>query len=178
MTDVRYESHDRVALITIDRAAQRNSINNAVVEGLHEAWRRFARDSDRVAILTGAGDQAFSAGMMGGFPARMPYKVGFEWAVTGDPMSAQRAYEIGFVNSLCEKGKHLDAAMRLARKVAANAPLVVQAMKLLALETLPRNPMAAHYPHRQMLQGIASSLDMTEGVTAFRDKRPPQFEGR
>ena len=42
MTDVRYESHDRVALITIDRAAQRNSINNAVVEGLHEAWRRFA----------------------------------------------------------------------------------------------------------------------------------------
>ena len=62
MTDVRYESHDRVVLITIDRAAQRNSINNAVVEGLHEAWRRFAQDSDRVAILTGAGDQAFSAG--------------------------------------------------------------------------------------------------------------------
>ena len=68
--------------------------------------------------------------------------------------------------------------MRLARKVAANAPLVVQAMKHLALETLSRNPMAAYYLHRQMLQGIASSLDMTEGVAAFRDKRPPQFEGR
>ena len=51
-------------------------------------------------------------------------------------------------------------------------------MKHLALETLSRNPMAAYYLHRQMLQGIASSLDMTEGVAAFRDKRPPQFEGR
>lgn len=63
--EVRYEVHDGgVAVITIDRPARRNAINAGVSAGLRVAWRRLDADADvRVAILTGAGDQAFCAGM-------------------------------------------------------------------------------------------------------------------
>lgn len=60
---VTYRSADRIATITINKPDRMNRIDAEVVEGLHAAWLRFmAREEDRVAILTGAGDKAFSAG--------------------------------------------------------------------------------------------------------------------
>ena len=60
---VTYRSQDRIAVITIDKPERMNRIDADVVEGLHDAWVRFmASDEDRVAVLTGAGDKAFSAG--------------------------------------------------------------------------------------------------------------------
>ena len=60
---VTYWSQDRVATITINRAERMNRLDDAIVEGLHQAWRRFmANDEDRVAILTGTGDKALTAG--------------------------------------------------------------------------------------------------------------------
>jgi len=60
---VTYASQDHIALITINRAARMNRLDAAVVEGLHQAWLRLmAREEDRVAVLTGAGQAAFSAG--------------------------------------------------------------------------------------------------------------------
>ena len=53
-----------IAVVTIDRPAQRNAINSGVAAGLRMAWRRLEEDSAlRVGILTGAGDKAFCAGM-------------------------------------------------------------------------------------------------------------------
>src|SRR5512145_1592364 len=60
---VTYLSADRIATITIDRAERMNRIDADVVEGLHAAWHRFMGDDEaRVAILTGAGEKAFTAG--------------------------------------------------------------------------------------------------------------------
>src|SRR5204863_3642437 len=60
---VTYRSQDRIAIITIDKPERMNRIDADVVEGLHDAWVRFmASEEDRVAVLTGAGDKAFSAG--------------------------------------------------------------------------------------------------------------------
>jgi enoyl-CoA hydratase len=60
---VTYRSQDHIAVITINRAQRMNRLDGAVVEGLHEAWLRLmASEEDRVAVLTGAGDKAFSAG--------------------------------------------------------------------------------------------------------------------
>jgi enoyl-CoA hydratase/carnithine racemase len=60
---VTYRSADRIATITIDRAERMNRIDADVVEGLHAAWHRFMGDEEaRVAILTGAGEKAFTAG--------------------------------------------------------------------------------------------------------------------
>lgn len=80
------------------------------------------------------------AGVMAGFPPRMQYKAGLEWLMTGDPMSAQRAYEIGLVNRLAARGQALAVALEVAGRIAANAPLVVQAMKSIARRTLPSAP--------------------------------------
>jgi len=246
MSEISYESKDGVAVITINREAQRNSINTAVVQGLHAAWKRFAQaDDDRVAVACAAGDKAFSAGadlkdmpkdiwlgmpnlsvpcnkpiiaavngfavgagatlvmladiavadesaqfiypeakigafagVMAGFPPRMQYKAGLEWLMTGDPMTAQRAYEIGLVNRLAPKGQSLQVALEVARKIAANAPLVVQAMKSIARSTLVPSSTERYYPQREMLEGIAKSDDIKEGVASFKEKRAPRFTGR
>jgi enoyl-CoA hydratase len=62
MTDVIYQSRDGVAEITINRPEKYNILTHEVVEQLHAAWLRFNASDDRVAILHGAGDKAFSAG--------------------------------------------------------------------------------------------------------------------
>ena len=72
----------------------------------------------------------------------------------------------------------LAAALELAGKIAANAPLVVQAMKAIARDTLPLSPTERYYPQRAMLDGIANSEDIQEGVASFKEKRPPRFTGR
>lgn len=61
---VLYECVDGIAQITINRAEKLNALSAAVVEGLGQAWRRFQNDDEaRVAIVTGAGERAFSAGV-------------------------------------------------------------------------------------------------------------------
>jgi enoyl-CoA hydratase/carnithine racemase len=60
---VSYQSTDGIAVITINRPERLNRLDEAIVEGLHAAWRRLmATQEDRVAVLTGAGDRAFTAG--------------------------------------------------------------------------------------------------------------------
>lgn len=63
MTDIRYERHGAVRLIVIDRPAKMNSLDFAANDELVARWREFDADDDaRVAVVTGAGDQAFCAG--------------------------------------------------------------------------------------------------------------------
>ena len=63
MTDIRYEAHGRVRLITIDRPAKMNSLDFEANDRLVAAWREFDADDDaHVAVVTGAGAQAFCAG--------------------------------------------------------------------------------------------------------------------
>jgi enoyl-CoA hydratase/carnithine racemase len=62
MSSVTYESRDGIAEITINRPEKYNVIDHSVVEGLNQAWKRFAASDERVAILTAAGDKAFTAG--------------------------------------------------------------------------------------------------------------------
>lgn len=60
---ITYESRDHVAVITLNRPEKMNRMDNALMDGLHEAWKRFmANDEDRVAVLIGAGEKAFCAG--------------------------------------------------------------------------------------------------------------------
>ncbi len=62
-TAITYKSQNGIAVVTLNREAQMNRMDNAMMDGLHEAWKRFmATPEDRVAVLTGAGTKAFCAG--------------------------------------------------------------------------------------------------------------------
>src|SRR5881394_706550 len=62
-------------------------------------------------------------------PQRMPYGLAMELALTGDPIDAERAHELGVINRLAEPGGAVDAALELAAEVAANGPLALKASK-------------------------------------------------
>ncbi len=72
---------------------------------------------------------AAAAGGLFRLPMRIPYHVAMELVLTGDPVEAPRAYELGLVNRLTDEGGALDAALELAAKIAANGPLAVAASK-------------------------------------------------
>lgn len=116
-------------------------------------------------------------GLMGGFPGRFAYKPGLQWILTGDRMPAQRAYEIGMINEVVEQGRAFDRAMEIAKQIARNAPLVTQAMKAIAMQTLPKGPMEINYAIQALLNQVADSADSQEGLSALRDKRAPRFTG-
>src|SRR5687768_11132985 len=70
-----------------------------------------------------------AAGALLRLPRRMPYGLAMELALTGDPITAERAYELGVVNRLTDPGGAVDAALELAETIARNGPLAVEATK-------------------------------------------------
>ena len=75
-----------------------------------------------------------AAGALFRLGRKIPFNVAMECALTGDPISAERAHHFGLVNVLCEDGQALDAAIALADRVCANAPVAVRASRKVMLE--------------------------------------------
>jgi len=110
-------------------------------------------------------------------PRRIPRNVALEMIMTGTPISAERAYELGLVNTVVPPGHALDVAQELAREIAANAPLAVRMSKWIADNSVDW-PTAELFDRMQpKAQVIRESNDAAEGAQAFVEKRQPVWTG-
>ena len=250
---VLFEVADGVAWVTINRPEARNAVNQAVSEGLAAAWDQVESDDDiAVAVLSGAGEIAFSAGadlkemaaraerglpshFVGGRLADggvtkpviaavngLAYAFGFNlvmqcdlcvaadharfgileakvgrgspWAnqlgwlippraaiellCTAEPISAQRAYQLGLVNRVVPGDELKSATADLAAAIAANAPLTVRAGKAMIRATAGLSPTEAAAIADEIYEPVYASDDAQEGPQAFAEKRPPRWQGR
>jgi enoyl-CoA hydratase len=241
---VTYEIVENIAIITVNRPAQRNAINNDVATGLRAAWERFNAGDERVAILTHAGEHfsvgvdvkapaedfpacvpnvgvrltkplitavsgwtvggavvmvqmadlcvaadttkflfpeakvGFTGALIAGLAARIPHKVAMELMLLGEAIGAERAYQVGLVNKVVPREQLLDAAMTYARRLAANAPMVLALLREFVSEVLPRGPAEQVARGRLAIAHVRQSADAKEGVASFKAKRKPQFKNK
>lgn len=252
------EVRDRIATVTINRPERMNAMDAEHYRGLSSAWLRVRDDSEiRVAIITGAGERAFSAGAdiksfltappdlgemwltqrdqllnrglevwkpiiaavngycLGGgmtlllatdiriaaehatfnvaevkrgfIPAnggtqrildQIPYAIGMEMLLTGDAIDAETAAHFGLVNKVVPQVELMKTARDYAIRIAANAPLAVQAAKELAIRSRELDRGTG-----LRIEGLVNRLlqfteDAAEGPSAFSAKRAPQFKGQ
>jgi enoyl-CoA hydratase len=119
-----------------------------------------------------------AAGGVFRLPRVLPKNVAVELGVTGDPIGAQRAYDLGLVNELADPGTALEAAIALAERITANAPLAVQQTLRLMAELKDADDETGIAKSGEAMMTLAGSEDSSEGLTAFIEKRTPNWKGR
>jgi enoyl-CoA hydratase/carnithine racemase len=236
---------DGITLIMINRPERRNAICSKTAVELQQALTHFDRSPQRVAVITGAGNDAFSAGadvsdvpelwrciptvgvdtdkpviaacagwcvggglilpmmcdmiiaaenarfsypearlgltqgMIAGLAARIPHKIAMEMMLRAKILDARRAYEVGLINEVVATGTQVEAALAVAKELAAMAPLVMQTMKRFVVrDILPVGPTEGFGRYRREAEIVANSEDCAEGFASWREKRPPVFTGR
>jgi enoyl-CoA hydratase len=109
---------------------------------------------------------------------RVPQALALELLLTGEPVTAARAAEMGLVNRVVPAGGALDAAVELAQTIAANGPLAVAVTKQLARSSGDWTLEEGWRKNEELALPVFVSEDAMEGATAFAEKRPPVWKGR
>ena len=246
MSNIIVTDHDDgTTVIAINRPDRRNAICADTALELQRAFAAFDASSQRVAVLTGTGNEAFSGGadvsnlpelwrcvptigittekpiiaavggwcvggalvmavmcdllvaaenakfsypeaklgftggIIAGLAARIPHKVAMEMILLCRTMDARRAYAVGFANEIVPVGEQVSAALVMARELAGFAPLVLTTLKRFVTESiLPQGPSERAGRAQRDLARVRESEDGREGLRAFKEKRPPRYQGR
>lgn len=109
---------------------------------------------------------------------KIPYNVAMECVLTGDPITAEQAERFGLINVLTAPGEVLDAALALAARVSANAPVAVQQSRKVVAAYAYGPEDDAWRASRDAMSVAQATEDVQEGVRAFLEKRPPRWKGR
>jgi len=118
----------------------------------------------------------------GGATLRLPRVAGWGnamlWLLTGDRFDAAEAQRIGLVQRVVPEGEQLDGALEIAQRIAAQAPLAVQATLRSARTAAEQGPDAAKSSLYEQTRSLMTSEDAQEGVRSFLERRAAKFSGR
>ncbi len=113
---------------------------------------------------------------------RLPRAIGqaaaMEAILTGEPIPAERAYHLGLVSRLVAPGEAMNEARRLAAQISASAPLAVYASRQVVLAAAYQTDDELKTLTNTLFAAVMASEDTKEGLTAFIEKRPPNWQGR
>lgn len=113
---------------------------------------------------------------------RLPRAIGraaaMDAVLTGEPVDARRAFDLGLVSRLVEPGAAVDEAFRVARQIVSAAPLAVRAGRRVVLLAENERDEELRRVSKELLEDLVASDDAGEGLAAFAEKRPPQWQGR
>lgn len=120
-----------------------------------------------------------AAGAVFRLPRVLPINIAQELLLTGDPIDAERAFQLGMVNRLVEDGEALAGALELAAQININAPLAVRKTRQLMFDLKDveddKKGMALS---TDAMMSLAGTDDFSEGITAFIEKRDPEWKGK
>lgn len=111
-------------------------------------------------------------------PKRIPRTVALELALTGEPIDAARAYQVGLVNKVVPGERLMEEALALADVIAANAPMAVRYSKRVMLDSADLPEDEAWRLNDNTFSDVFTSADAMEGAVAFAEKRAPNWQGK
>jgi enoyl-CoA hydratase len=114
-----------------------------------------------------------AAGGLIRLPKRIPLAIALELAMTGDPIDAPRALQLGLVNRVVPAGQVIDEAIALAERIGENSPVAVRNSRQLVREAAEMSEADGWRRTLELMMPVFESGDAIEGATAFAEKRPP-----
>jgi enoyl-CoA hydratase len=114
-----------------------------------------------------------AAGGLIRLPKRVPLAIALELAMTGDPIDADRALQLGLVNRVVPASRVVDEAIALAERIGENSPIAVRNSRQLVREAVELSETEGFKRTMELMMPVFESGDSVEGATAFAEKRPP-----
>lgn len=120
-----------------------------------------------------------AAGGLFRIPRKVPENIALEMILTGDPITAGRAFQLGLVNKICPPGKAVEEAFKLAKRITVNAPLAVFESRRVIHDSLWKEEEVRGWEEsEQSFPYLLQTEDFFEGPKAFIEKRKPKWTGK